>query len=277
MQYSFLPSWLSFLVDKGTPRQPGRRCSKAVDAIIKQLPDGKRPNSSCSAKAWGPSAARRRSLPSTTSLPAPTARCSPGPPSNNTIWETHPHRDKGSPMWSARLRQGRERPIRRALRQSRQATGSVGHPRAIYLQHASDPIAWWNVDLLVRQPDWLKEPRGYDLSPQMEWIPIVTFFRCLPTWRLRSMCPTDTATSMSKMSPTHGRNPPTAGVDTREDRKVAAAAVQRRKRLDQVQRAERSDRGSADSFGLQRVVSADDVGGAVQARSTSDAAARLEV
>ena len=45
----------------------------------------------------------------------------------------------------------------------------------VYLQHASDPIAWWNPDLLFTKPDWLREPRGYDVSPEMEWIPVVTF------------------------------------------------------------------------------------------------------
>ena len=47
----------------------------------------------------------------------------------------------------------------------------------MYLQHASDPIAWWNPDLLFTKPDWLREPRGYDVSPRMEWIPVVTFLQ----------------------------------------------------------------------------------------------------
>ena len=47
----------------------------------------------------------------------------------------------------------------------------------VYLQHASDPIAWWSPDLLFAEPDWLREPRGYDVSPETEWIPIVTFLQ----------------------------------------------------------------------------------------------------
>ncbi|MGL5443873.1 MAG: alpha/beta-hydrolase family protein, partial [[Mycobacterium] stephanolepidis] len=46
-----------------------------------------------------------------------------------------------------------------------------------YLQHASDPIAWWNSDLILSKPDWLREPRGYDVLPSMEWIPFVTFLQ----------------------------------------------------------------------------------------------------
>ena len=52
-----------------------------------------------------------------------------------------------------------------------------GAPRVVYLQHASDPIAWWNPDLLFAEPDWLREPKGYDVSGRMQWIPIVTFLQ----------------------------------------------------------------------------------------------------
>jgi uncharacterized membrane protein len=51
------------------------------------------------------------------------------------------------------------------------------HPRVVYLQHASDPIAWWNPDLLFRRPDWLREKRGYDVLPETAWIPVVTFLQ----------------------------------------------------------------------------------------------------
>ena len=43
MQYSFLPSWLSFLVDKENARQAGQALFEAVDAMIKERPEGKRP------------------------------------------------------------------------------------------------------------------------------------------------------------------------------------------------------------------------------------------
>ena len=31
--------------------------------------------------------------------------------------------------------------------------------------------------MLFRKPDWLREPRGYYVSPQVEWIPVVTFLQ----------------------------------------------------------------------------------------------------
>ena len=49
--------------------------------------------------------------------------------------------------------------------------------RAVYLQHASDPISWWSPRLILREPDWLNEARGRDVLPAMHWIPFVTFLQ----------------------------------------------------------------------------------------------------
>ena len=43
MQYSFLPSWLSFLVDKENARQAGQALFEAVDEMVRAMPEGKRP------------------------------------------------------------------------------------------------------------------------------------------------------------------------------------------------------------------------------------------
>ncbi len=47
----------------------------------------------------------------------------------------------------------------------------------VYLQHASDPVVWWSPNLLLHAPDWLREPRGADVSPSMRWLPWVTFWQ----------------------------------------------------------------------------------------------------
>ncbi len=43
MQYSFLPSWLSFLVDKENARQAGQALFEAVDARLREMPEAQRP------------------------------------------------------------------------------------------------------------------------------------------------------------------------------------------------------------------------------------------
>ena len=43
MQYSFLPSWLSFLVDRENARQAGQALFEAVDKKVRALPENRRP------------------------------------------------------------------------------------------------------------------------------------------------------------------------------------------------------------------------------------------
>ena len=59
----------------------------------------------------------------------------------------------------------------------RAADGALRTPRVVFLQHASDPIVWWSPQLIWRQPDWLGEPRGPDVVPQMHWFPFLTFWQ----------------------------------------------------------------------------------------------------
>jgi uncharacterized membrane protein len=49
--------------------------------------------------------------------------------------------------------------------------------RFVYIQHASDPMTFFSPDLLYRKPDWLVGERGPDVSPYLEWCPIVTFLQ----------------------------------------------------------------------------------------------------
>ena len=35
----------------------------------------------------------------------------------------------------------------------------------------------WNTALLFRKPAWLREKRGYDVLPSVQWIPFVTFLQ----------------------------------------------------------------------------------------------------
>jgi uncharacterized membrane protein len=101
-----------------------------------------------------------------------------GPTFNNTIWADLTHnRDSGSPEWLPIYDKGENVRFVAEPRGLQRPADPWGEPRVVYLQHASDPIAWWNTDLLFAKPDWLREPRGYDVSPDMEWIPVVTFLQ----------------------------------------------------------------------------------------------------
>ena len=49
--------------------------------------------------------------------------------------------------------------------------------RLVYLQYASDPITFFSPDLFFQQPDWLVGQRGPDVSPDLDWFPIITGFQ----------------------------------------------------------------------------------------------------
>lgn len=57
------------------------------------------------------------------------------------------------------------------------ALGPWGFPRVVYLQHPSDPVAWWSPDLIFQSPEWLRETRRNTPMAQMSWTPIVTFWQ----------------------------------------------------------------------------------------------------
>jgi uncharacterized membrane protein len=59
----------------------------------------------------------------------------------------------------------------------------------VYLQNPSDPVTWWSPSLVLRQPDWLSEPRGYDVLPAMRWYPLLTFLQVTADLALAERAP----------------------------------------------------------------------------------------
>ncbi|MGI9601608.1 MAG: alpha/beta-hydrolase family protein [Acidimicrobiales bacterium] len=49
--------------------------------------------------------------------------------------------------------------------------------RAVILSHDNDPVASVRPELAIQQPAWLREERGRNVSSEMDWIPVVTFWQ----------------------------------------------------------------------------------------------------
>lgn len=178
MQYSFLPSWLSFLVDKENARQAGQALFEAVDAMVRSLPENQRPKLVVFGESLGSFGGEAPFLSLNNLIARTDGALFSGPTFNNTVWTNlTANRDPGSPMWLPIFDDGENVRFVARPEDLKRPDGTWEHPRVVYLQHASDPIAWWTPDLLFREPDWLKEPRGYDVSPRMDWIPVVTFLQ----------------------------------------------------------------------------------------------------
>lgn len=178
MQYSFLPSWLSFLVDQEKARQAGQALFGAVSARIRALPEAQRPKLVVFGESLGSFGGEAPFLSADNILARTDGALFTGPTFNNTMWNSiTDNRDAGSPQWLPIYQDGQN--VRFAARADDLGRPDQpwGKPRVVYLQHASDPITWWNPDLLFSKPDWLREPRGYDVLSTVRWIPVVTFLQ----------------------------------------------------------------------------------------------------
>ncbi|WP_169164972.1 alpha/beta hydrolase [Cellulomonas taurus] len=178
IQYSYLPSWLSFLVDADRASEAGRELFDAVHARWAQLPEDDRPRLISYGLSLG-SYAAQSAFGSVGDLTTRTdGALYVGTPNFTGLWRTIVDgRDPGSPEWQPIVDDG----VTVRFAADPTDLGVPGSrwdaPRVVYLQHASDPVVWWSWDLLTRQPDWLSEPRGPDVSGRVHWFPGITFLQ----------------------------------------------------------------------------------------------------
>jgi uncharacterized membrane protein len=176
-QYSYLPSWISFLADSQNAQDAGRELYDAVYNEWIKLPTENRPKLIAYGLSLGSfggqsvySSAQdvRRSVDGALFV---------GTPSTTSLWKNITDiRRKGSPEVLPVYENGEE--VRFASNKAdivSTTTDWKSPSKLLYLQHASDPVIWWNTDLILKQPDWLKEQRGSDVSSMTRWIPFVTF------------------------------------------------------------------------------------------------------
>jgi uncharacterized membrane protein len=182
MQYSYLPSWISFLADRRKSVEAGRAMIDAIHQRWAQQPEARRPTLALYGESLGSMAGQGAFgyLHDVEDMDFSSVLWV-GPPNESRLWKAlTARRDPGSPEVQPRYDNGRI--VRFAQASSPAEIAAVAAPpwggtRVLYLQHASDPVVWWSPELVVREPDWLKEPPGFDRSPSMRWYPIVTFFQ----------------------------------------------------------------------------------------------------
>lgn len=178
IQYSFLPSWISFLVDAERATDAGRELFDAVHARWSELPEDDRPQLVSYGLSLG-SFAAQAPFGSVGDL---TARVDGalyvGTPNFTPLWQTVTRgRDAGSPEWQPVVDDGEAVRFGADAADLDDLGAGWDVPRVAYLQHASDPVVWWSWDLLTREPDWLAEPRGPDVSGRVRWFPVITFLQ----------------------------------------------------------------------------------------------------
>ncbi|TQF75245.1 hypothetical protein FK531_02110 [Rhodococcus spelaei] len=178
MQYSFLPSALSFIADRDTPQQAGRALFEAVHTAWEARPEGSRPKLVTFGESLGSFGGQGAFSGAQDMLARTDGALWVGTPNFAPQWaQITADRDAGSPERLPVVDGGTN--VRFAASASDLDLDGApwGTPRIVYWQHASDPITWWSFDLLLHQPDWLREPLGADVDPGMRWIPFVTFWQ----------------------------------------------------------------------------------------------------
>jgi uncharacterized membrane protein len=177
-QYSYLPSWISFLVDQERAREAGRVLYDTVIDEWAALPENERPKLlvyGLSLGSFGGQAAFsgtndiRRSV---------DGALFAGSPNVSEVWrKTTNNRDDGSPEWQPRYENGRTVRFASTREDIIADSSDWEQSRVLFLQHANDPVVWFDFSLIFNKPDWLNEPRGRAVSPATRWYPIVTFLQ----------------------------------------------------------------------------------------------------
>ncbi len=180
VQYSYLASWLALLTEPGYGAETARVLFDRVYEHWRTLPQDDRPRLYLYGLSLG-------ALNSDLSFdlfdvigdPIHGALWS-GPPFSKPTWQTATReRRPGTPAWLPQFRDGS------VIRFANQFEGpdvpgaEWGPMRIVYLQYASDPITFFEPEILYRRPDWLAGEIGPDVSPELRWYPVVTFLQLI--------------------------------------------------------------------------------------------------
>jgi uncharacterized membrane protein len=177
IQYSVLPSWLSFLVERDKAEQAGRELFDQVYAQWVTLPADNRPKLVTYGESLGSLGGEAAFDSLNQLLQRVDGVVWAGPTEANPLWsQLVAARDPNSTEVHPVYQQGTQ--VRFATSAADLATApDAPAPKVVYLQHPSDPIVWWTPQLLVKRPDWLRQPHGSDVLPAMRWYPFVTFWQ----------------------------------------------------------------------------------------------------
>jgi uncharacterized membrane protein len=180
VQYSYLASWLSLLVEPEYGGETARALFTEVYGYWTGLPKESRPKLYLYGLSLGAMNSQRSSeLFEVLGDPYQGALWA-GPPYSSQLWRSiTERRNAGSPVWLPRFRDGSY--VRFTGQENALALPGAkwGPMRVVYLQYASDAVVFFDPLSVYRAPEWMSEPRGPDVSPQMRWYPIVSFLQLL--------------------------------------------------------------------------------------------------
>jgi uncharacterized membrane protein len=179
IQYSYLPSWISYLVDQAKALAAGRALFDAVYGVYAKMPTSDRPKLVVAGESLGSFGGEAAFTGANDMANRTNGALFAGPPNFNTLFrQFSDNRDPGTPEVEPVYQAGQ---IVRFANDASTGIPPEGKPwngtRVLYLQHPSDPIVWWSPRLIFSQPDWISEPPGRDVLKAMFWMPFITFWQ----------------------------------------------------------------------------------------------------
>jgi uncharacterized membrane protein len=175
VQYSYLQSPLSLVLEPGRSQKSAAAVFRVIYRYWKSLPKDSRPKLYLFGLSLG-------SLGSEASPPVYAwlgdsfdGAVWAGPPFRNRIWRAiQRDRNEGSPPWRPTFENGSNFRVIGHGDSARDASADWGRVRIVYIAYPSDAIAFFEESMFYRQPEWMAPPRGEDVSPLLQWFPIVT-------------------------------------------------------------------------------------------------------
>ncbi|MGP9694746.1 alpha/beta-hydrolase family protein [Brachybacterium sp. AOP25-B2-12] len=195
IQYSVASSAMATITDRRTPRAAGRQLFEAVEARLASMPPEDRPRLFVSGESLGAYGGHAAFADGEDLLARVDGAVWTGTPAFTPILaDAVRRRPEGSAAVAPRVADGLHvRVATSGGELERDVTGHRygpwEHPRVVYLQHASDPVARWSPDLLWRSPAWLRERIGHDVTPAMRWFPWITFWQVAADMPLSATVP----------------------------------------------------------------------------------------
>jgi uncharacterized membrane protein len=180
VQYSYLPSWLSLLVQPEYGEETADAVFRAVYGHWRSLPRDQRPRLFLFGLSLG-------SLNSDLASDAYAVLGDPfegafwvGPPFASRTWtEVTATRGKSSPPWLPAARLPGVFRFFTGDDKSQIAADGWGPVRVLYLQYPSDPIVFFKDDMWAVKPDWMKAPLGKGVSGDLTWMPFISFIQVI--------------------------------------------------------------------------------------------------
>lgn len=87
-------------------------------------------------------------------------------------------RERGTPPWLPVYADGTTVRFTGERHALDRPDGDWGPTRIAYLLHASDPVVFFSPDLMLTQPDWLRDgQRGPGIADDFVYVPLVTFWQ----------------------------------------------------------------------------------------------------